>query len=502
MTKSSNSIDLHLHPKQSAAYTSEATEILYGGAAGGGKSHLMRVVAMTYCLAIPGLQVYLFRRVSDDLLRNHMEGDGGFYSLLGSLLASGKATFNAAKNVIRFSNGSKIWLCHCQYEKDVFKYQGAEIHLLLIDELTHFTEKQYRFLRSRLRTGTLKIPTAFRGKLPMALSGSNPGSAGHNWVKATFVTNAPAMHIVRMPKDEGGMLRQFIPARLDDNPSLDREEYEGKLMGLGRPELVRAMLDGDWNIVAGGALDDVWVPDIHILPRFAIPANWRCFRSFDWGSSQPFSTGFWALASGEEIERPAYTAAQAALMKNPREAMNQTRVFCPQKGSLIRVAEWYGTKKIGSNEGLKLSARLVAKGIVERQDRLKAGYWVRGEIHAGPADNSIFNTAEKESGSIAKLMYSEGITWTRCNKSSGSRVTGLQYVRDYLDNALKGEGPGLYFMDNCLAAISTLPVLPRDPKDQEDVDSKAEDHPYDEVRYTVAEQEEPIADNIPITFPT
>lgn len=497
----SNSIDLHLHPKQSVAFSSEANEILYGGAAGGGKSHLMRAVAITMCLSIPGLQVYLFRRLSDDLLRNHMEGDGGFYSVLAPLFASGKAQFNGAKNFIKFKNGSKIWLCHCQHEKDLSKYQGPEIHVLLIDELTHFTEKQYRFLRSRLRTGTLKIPAAFQGKIPFALCGSNPGSTGHNWVKATFVTNAAPMQVVRMSKDEGGMLRQFIPAKLDDNPSLDRDEYEGKLMGLGRPELVKAMLDGDWNIVAGGALDDVWAPEQQVLPRFAVPHNWRCFRSFDWGSSQPFSVGFWAVANGEEVQIPAYTTAQAAVMKDPRQAMLQMRDFCPNKGSIIRIAEWYGTKKIGSNEGLKMSARAVAKGIIERQDRLKNGFWVRGEIFPGPADNSIFNTTESDSGSIAKLMYAEGVSWCRSNKSAGSRVQGLQYVREYLDNTISGDGKALYFMENCTAAISTLPVLPRDPKDEEDVDTKSEDHVYDETRYMLSEQEAPIAGNVPITFP-
>lgn len=136
-------LEIGLHDKQSEAFFSTANEILYGGAAGGGKSHLMRVAAINWCCEIKGLQVYLFRRVSEDLYKNHMEGSGGFLSLLANWIGLGLCSYNASKNVVIFWNGSKIWLCHCQHEKDKFKYQGAEIHVLMIDELTHFSESIY-----------------------------------------------------------------------------------------------------------------------------------------------------------------------------------------------------------------------------------------------------------------------------------------------------------------------------------------------------------------------
>lgn len=483
--KPSATVDIHLHPKQTYAFQSAANEILYGGAAGGGKSHLMRVIAISMCLNVKGLQVYLFRRLSDDLLRSHMEGDGGFYSLLAPLFVSGDVTFNAQKNFIRFRNGSKIWLCHFQHEKDKTKYLGCEIHVLLIDELTTFTEKQYRFLRSRLRTGTLKIPDQYRGKLPLAFSGTNPGSTGHNWVKATFVTSAPPYRITQQPKEEGGMLRQFIPALLQDNPSLDPLEYSGKLSGLGSPELVKAMLEGDWDIVAGGALDDVWSKSTHMLPRFGIPANWLLKRGLDWGSSTPFSVGWWAKANGEEVVMP------------------DGSIFCPYPGSLIRFNEWYGTKKIGSNEGVKMTARAIAEGIKEREDSLRRGYWIRGQVNPGPADNQIFNVVESKSGSIAKLMYEAAqVAWTRSDKSAGTRALRLQYVRDYLTNSINQEGPGLYFMEHCLSIPGTFPVLPRDPDDSECADSKSENHSYDETGYVLLDDIAPVAGNIPIIFPT
>ena len=144
-------MDFHLHPKQSFAFNSKATEILYGGAAGGGKSHLMRVKAIALCTAIPNLQVYLFRRTSVDLVLNHMASANGFPAMLADWLASGWVKYNGSERKFYFWNGSTIHLCHCEHEKNRFNYQGAEIHVLLIDELTHFTEVIYRFLRGRTR---------------------------------------------------------------------------------------------------------------------------------------------------------------------------------------------------------------------------------------------------------------------------------------------------------------------------------------------------------------
>jgi hypothetical protein len=97
-----------LHPKQIVAKNTSATEVLYGGAAGGGKSHLMRVSAIEWCCHIPKLQVYLFRRIYDDLIKNHMEGRGGFRALLAPLTITGQAKI--VESEIRFVNDSRIFL--------------------------------------------------------------------------------------------------------------------------------------------------------------------------------------------------------------------------------------------------------------------------------------------------------------------------------------------------------------------------------------------------------
>ena len=232
-------MDFHLHPKQSFAFNSKATEILYGGAAGGGKSHLMRVKAIALCTAIPNLQVYLFRRTSVDLALNHMASANGFPAMLADWLASGWVKYNSSERKFYFWNGSIIHLRHCEHEKNMFNYQGAEIHVLLIDELTHFTEVIYRFLRGRTRLGEFakSIPEQYRDVLPLILSGANPGGIGHSFVKKSFIDPCAPLEIVRQSDEEGGMLRQYIPARIDDNPSLD-DDYSKKLSGLGSPELV------------------------------------------------------------------------------------------------------------------------------------------------------------------------------------------------------------------------------------------------------------------------
>jgi hypothetical protein len=115
----------NLHPKQLAAFESRATETLYGGAAGGGKSHLIRLCAIAWCAAIPGLQVYLFRRTRDDLAKNHVEGPSGFRALLAEWVADGRCEIVADE--IRFETGARIYQCHCKDESDIYKYQGAEI---------------------------------------------------------------------------------------------------------------------------------------------------------------------------------------------------------------------------------------------------------------------------------------------------------------------------------------------------------------------------------------
>lgn len=437
-------IDLVLHEKQGIAMETQATEVLYGGAAGGGKSFLMRAVAILWCAAIAGLQVYFFRRLRDDLVKNHMEGPKGLLQLLAPWVAAGYCQI--VEDEIRFWNGSKIYLCHCKDEKDRFKYQGAEIHVLVIDELTAFTETIYRFLRGRVRMVGINLPPEYAGRFPRILASSNPGNVGHHWVKAAFIDGAAPLEIRAMNDNEGGMVRQYIPARLDDNPSMasDDPNYRSRLRGLGSEALVKAMEDGDWNVVAGAYFAN-WSTQRHVIRPFTIPAHWTRFGSFDWGSAKPFSMGWWAVSDGNPL---------------PDGRLYPT-------GAMIRYREWYGAS--APNEGLRLQVAEIAKGIKDRErDDPKMDFRV-----ADPACWKV------DSGpSHAEVMLREGVVF---RKADNSRIAGWSQLRDRLDG--EDGDPMLYVFENCHAFIRTLPALQHDTHNAEDVDSDGEDHAADEARY-------------------
>jgi len=449
-------INLTLHQKQTDALTTVATELLYGGAAGGGKSHLFRVAAIMWCSEIPGLQVYLFRRIREDLIKNHMEGPKGFRALLAPWVAN--KFVSVVDDEIRFWNGSKIYLCHCKDEKDRFKYQGAEIHVLLIDELTHFTEIIYRFLRSRVRMVGLKLPDKYKGMFPRILNGSNPGNVGHLWVKSSFIDGCLPWALREMPDIEGGMLRQFIPAKLEDNPSMEQDDpsYRAKLRGLGSESLVKAMEDGDWDVIEG-AYFDCWSDKLIIRP-FEIPEEWTKFRSFDWGSARPFCLGWYAVSNGYESEDG----------------------FIPA-GALVKYREWYGCKKdektgrIVPNVGLKLTTEEVADGIIEREHE---------ELNYSVADPSIFS--EDGGPSFAERFDRKGIYFQRADNKRISKGDAKGPVGgwDQMRGRIKGEErPMLYFFNTCVDSIRTIPALQHDERKPEDLDTNGEDHAADETRY-------------------
>lgn len=439
------SLDVTLHPKQVAAYESDATEILYGGAAGGGKSFFMRVAAILWCSMIPGLQVYLFRRTYDDLIKNHIEGSKGFRSLLASWEQQGWAKIVEAE--IRFWNGSKIYLCHCEHEKHRFKYQGAEIHVLLIDELTLFTDTIYRFLRTRVRMTSINIPEQFKGCFPRILCGSNPGNIGHAWVKSTFVMDGDEkvkpMEIRQMPEEEGGMLRQYIPATLDDNPTmaLDDPNYRNRIKGLGNAALVKAFEKGDWDAVVGSFLEGVWDADIHVVDPFPIPSSWKVWRAMDWGFAKPYSVHWYAMDHDgvHYIWRELYG--------------------------------WGGKPNVGSREEASVVAAKIKK-LEEHDERL--GY----EYRMNPADSAIFAEIGS-SKSIGKIFRENGVKWVEAYKGNRSRVNGAQLIVEMLKTGK------LKVFSTCKHWIRTVPALMPDENNPEDVNSNLEDHAWDETRYAL-----------------
>lgn len=453
-------MQLTLHPRQGEVINSKATEILFGGAAGGGKSHLLRILAIIYAIDIPGIQIYLFRRHYSDLIQNHNTGPASFPILLGEFIDNKNVRYNSSRSCWDFWNGSRIQLAAIQHDKDLHKYLGTEMHVLLFDELTTFTEEQYLFLRSRLRVAGLEIPKKYKDLVPRIVCGSNPGGLGHTWVKKSFVDVDRPMAINRMPKDHGGLLRQFVPSKLQDNPTLIETDpdYADRLLGMGNETLIKAYLDGDWNIVAGSFFD-IFDYDTHVLERTDFPyGEWTFNKAFDWGYSAPFAVGYFAEALVDsKLTWPNGT----------------TKTF--KRGTVIMFNEIYGCKHDKPQQGLKWNPQQIARHIVETEELFPD---IR--VSAGPADNSIFDS----DSSIATEMSQLGVHWTRSNKA---RIPGWQKVLLYLKNATQTpmEKPGLFFFENCKHTIRTLPTLPRDPNKPDDVDTASEDHIADMLRYRI-----------------
>ena len=441
----------------------------------------MRAAAIIWCSMVPGLQVYMFRRIKDDLIKNHMEGPKGFRALLASWEVGGFVSI--VEEEIRFWNGSRIFLCHCKDEKDRFKYQGAEIHVLLIDELTHFTEVIYRFLRTRVRAVGLKLGAA-KYSIPRILCGSNPGNVGHQWVKKAFVDAGP-FAVRRMEDEEGGMLRQFIPAKLDDNPSMTEDDptYRARLKGAGSASLVKALEDGDWNVIEG-AFFDGWRTEKHVIAPFDIPPHWARIRGFDWGFAKPFAVQWWAVAS-EPV------ALNSAVYPNIRGGDTEAENFILPRGGLVLYREWYGSNG-QPDVGLRMEAEDIARGIVARETigHDEKGRPVLEKIAMAVADTQIFAQDGAAYGyrgptigeRMNKVLGAAGSTpWLAADKS---RRQGWDQMRGRLAGDLDGN-PMMVVFDTATDFIRTVPALQHDPLAPEDLDTDSEDHGADCCRYVM-----------------
>jgi hypothetical protein len=320
----------------------------------------------------------------------------------------------------------------------------------------------------------------------------NPYGSGHNWVKKRFINAAPPGRIFRrtinvfnprtQKREDVVKTQVHLFGTYRENKYLS-PDYIAELESITDPNKRRAWLGGDWDIVAGGMFDDTWDRHQHIVRPFRLPQAWKLSRSFDWGSSKPFSVGWWAQSDGSDILTADGTWRSTV------------------KGDQFRFAEWYGWSG-KANTGLRMLAADIAAGIVERE--LTMG--IHGRVQPGPADNSIWDS--ENGNSIAADMLKvvtvngskyRGVEWTRSDKSPGSRKDGWEKCRKYLRNSLRQyiltssgaripvprERPGVFIFDNCKHFIDLVPTLPRDEEDMDDVDTEAEDHIGDEFRYQI-----------------
>lgn len=429
-------LDWEVSPQQMEFIEDLHRHLGYGGARGGGKSWGVRAKATKNCLKYKGYKALILRRTYPELLENHIN------PLL--VLLDGIAIYNDGKKEFRFPNGSRIKFGYCNSDKDVRRYQGAEYDGIFFDEATQFKEEW-----------VTKIRACNRGKNShpkQCIYTMNPGGESHAYFKRLFIDR-------RYEEMENPQDYHFIKALVTDNQALLDEdpEYLHQLEALP-PKLRKAWLEGSWDIFEGQYFEEFADRPEHYEDRrwthvisakgFEIPPYWNIYRSFDWGSSKPFSCGWYAVSPGED-------------------------------GTIYRIAELYGVKKYKgkslADEGLKLVPAEVFRRIaeMEREHPLLTGRHIEG----GVADPAIWDAEYGES--IAETAGKFGLFF---NKGDRARIAGWMQCRYRLQFDKYGR-PRFYVLDTCQDFIRTIPTLIHDEHKPEDLDTHGEDHAADDWRY-------------------
>jgi hypothetical protein len=373
------------------------------------------------------------------------------------------ATYSVTTQTWTFPNGATLKLRHLDNEVDAQSYQGHSYNFLVFEELTNWpTPGPMNMLRATLRSGA-GVPTQL-------ICTANPGGPGHGWVKARYID--PCRTGYKIVTDiESNEDRVFIPSKLSDNRILVQNDpnYENRLKQTGAAHMVRAWLEGDWDIVAGGFFDDVFSAKHHILRTFAPPADWPLITGFDWGFSAPACLVVLARVRGWDDSLNKYT--------NGRRLPD---------GSLILIRELYTVSHddqgyVKPNIGLKLTNEELGGQIARK---LRTLPYPRSAV----ADPSMFTEqggpSIYERVKLGAALEGYKLSWI---KADNNRTAGWGRMREFLRNAREDvpERPGLYIFDTCEHFLRTVPVLPADRLSPDDVDTDAEDHVADAVRYAV-----------------
>ena len=400
-------------------------EVFYGGARGGGKSYAMLIDPLRYCDK-QHHRALLLRRSMPELrdMINHSQ------RLYGQAYPGAK--WREQEKEWRFPSGARIEFGYAENLTDVLRYQGQSYTWIGIDELPQYpTPEIYNFLRSSLRSVDPEIPVFMRAT-------GNPGNVGSLWVKEMFVdpsepNKAFQVHIDTLAGRKS-ITRRFIPAKLQDNPYLmQTDDYMIMLSSL--PEVQRKQfLEGDWSAFENSAFPEFDITT-HVVQPFDIPRNWLRFRTCDWGYSSAacvlwlavdYDNNFW-------VYREHYTQ--------------------------------------------RVTADVFARQVLEKE---------RDEyVRYGILDSSTWARRGDAGPSIAETMIREGCKWRPSDRSPRSRVAGKLELHKLLAKDPDTGQPKLKIFSNCTNVIRTLPMLPVDKNNPEDVDTHAEDHAYDALRYGV-----------------
>jgi hypothetical protein len=420
---------------QTALIACPVFEIFFGGARGGGKTDGVLGEFLSHADQYGKDAIGLMIRRQRTELVETIERSRAIYAPLNW-------TFNEQEKMWRAPNGARLRFAYLERDADAEGYQGHSYTRLYVEEIGNFpSDRPILKLLATLRSGA-GVPVGFRAT-------GNPGGPGHQWVKARYIDPCPTGW--RPFTDPvSGLERVYIPSRVGDNKFLG-EGYVSQLRASGSKELVKAWLEGDWNVIEG-AFFDCWDTAKHVIRPFAIPKVCLRYRSLDWGFASPFACYWWAVVQ-DDIEH------EGAIL--PR-------------GAIVAYREWYGTEKRGSNVGIRLTAEQLAEGIQQREAGEKITY--------GVADPSMFS--QDGGPSHAERMSMRGLHFTKADNKrvpDHGHVGGWDQMRARLIG--QDERPMLYFFSTCIHAIETIPALQHDPDRPEDVKTDMEDHAGDSVRY-------------------
>lgn len=402
------------NPRQEEFFMSRARHTAYGGARGGGKSWAMRRKLVMLALNYPELNLLLLRRTLPELRENHI------LPLRREL--NGVANYNATERVFEFPNRSRIKLGYCDTAGDVYQYQGQEYAVIGLEEATHFTEEQMRFLTTCNRT-------AKKGFTPRMYYTCNPGNVGHAWVKRLFIDRD-----YQCGEEAGDYV--FIPARIWDNKVLLEADpgYIKQLEALPE-ELRRAHLEGDWDVHAGQYFME-FSRERHICEPFELPHWYKRFRSMDWGYNDPCCV-LWHAVDPE--------------------------------GRVTTYRELYVRQ---------MRAEDVAKRVRELDEGDEIAYTVASPDLWQHRGQNLRTSGGFEGETLAEIFIKSGMP---ISPADNTRIAGWQRVRDYMAPAPDGE-PRWRCFSTCRNLIRTLPLLMYDEHAREDA-AEGEDHAPEALRY-------------------